>query len=128
MKQPQFPSVFRIEQIWLWREEELEPIACTLAAPLGLADVSRDYEDTWEWIDIRRGDGTTINLSRMHDWKTGVYSDPVIISLHGPVLDRERVLRAVAETAKQAFGCRVFAGEIDHNRDGKVRVHDSIEL
>ncbi len=50
MNQPRFPGIFRIESIWFWHEQELEPIAQQLAARLGLVDLTRDYEDTWEWV------------------------------------------------------------------------------
>jgi hypothetical protein len=127
MNKPRFPEIFHIESIWFWCEKELEDIAETLAPRLGLTELQRDYENLWEWVDIIRPDGSSFNLCRMHNWKSGVYSDPVVISLRNEISLAEDTLKVVAKTVKETFGCPVFGGEIGHI-GREIKIYDSVEL
>lgn len=63
---------------------ELEDCGKDIMAVFGVADVSRDYENVWEWIESSKSEQMHVNISRPHNWKTGDYDVPVIVRVSGP--------------------------------------------
>jgi hypothetical protein len=63
---------------------ELDDCGKDIMAVFGVSDFDRDYEDTWEWIQGENAERLHVNISRPHNWKTGDYTVPVLVRVHGP--------------------------------------------
>lgn len=58
---------------------ELQPVFETQFQGLSL---TRDYEDTWEWLEGRTVDLIyELNISRQHNWEHGLYDKELIVDI-----------------------------------------------
>ena len=107
---------------------ELDDCGKDIMAVFGVSDFSRDYEDTWEWVEGDSQDGLYINVSRPHNWKAGEYDIPVVVRVSGPItaLTREFLSDRGQQLANR-LQTEVWIGNVATNEKSKRHYEFEIE-
>ena len=64
---------------WTFLSKELIDLKTVIESLFENLSLSRDYEDTWEWLEGKSADDIfDINVSRKHNWKTGDYKNELV--------------------------------------------------
>ncbi len=66
----------------LIKSEELSDLSKSFSQIFQSEGLERDYEDKWEWLEgYSKALHCLINIRREHNWKTGIYTQPIEIRL-----------------------------------------------
>lgn len=104
---------------WIYLEREFTDLMPEFEKILGVNNLYRDYESTWEWIESKdRKARYFINIRRSHNWKQGDYNEPIHITIE-PTTGQNIQEEYLAKLLKDGLHCDVFACEVSH-KDGKV--------
>lgn len=95
-----------------------------------ITDYQRDYENAWEWIEGDNHEGTKVNISRTHNWKTGNYERPILISVSAPVLSEEKLSDYALQLAN-TLKTEVWIGKVDwetqNERDYQFEIKNRVK-
>lgn len=74
--------------------------------------LTRDYEDTWEWLEGRTEDLTyELNISRQHNWEQGLYDKELIIEIiANPIVGEDeigRIFKNILSTSVY-YGTKIY--------------------
>lgn len=121
------PDVKRVLGFRLARE--LDDCSKDIMAIFDVADFSRDYEDTWEWVTSSKGERLKVNISRPHNWKTGEYEVPVMIHVSGPAdrLNDELFFKSAQKIADR-LQTEVWIGRPNFRNQNDIRYDFEIEI
>jgi hypothetical protein len=102
--------------LWFVVEKELTEIVELLQDCIGLEDLCRDYEDTWEWIvAINNISGIEFNISRKHDWNKGIYKYPVRVMVKKNNEEiKDELIDDLGFKISNCLKTKVFYGEVKY--------------
>ena len=92
--------MFDARQIGFLLRKELADAGGSIMECFGVTDFYRDYEDTWEWLEGRRADGLSVNVSRPHKQDTGDYDRPVLIVVKSRWKSEESFVKEIYAAAQ----------------------------
>lgn len=113
-------------KLWFFTVMELSKVAEVLEDQLELKEFVRDYEDTWEWCESMGNDnGLYIDISRKHNWKTGVYDYPVGVHVTKNNIDlSDDELNYLAIKISDVLDTIVYKGSVEYISGDEFVFHE----
>ena len=98
---------------WTYSEKELSDLTKPLSELLDSKDLTRDYENVWEWIEGSSSElKSKINVSREHDWEKGEYEKPLILSFDYQGFNKNKTVEKIGKRLRVFFNKEVNFGTI----------------
>jgi hypothetical protein len=116
--------------LWFFIKKELSDITAILQQSLDLPEYYRDYENTWEWCESNnRSKGIYFDIAREHNWKHGIYTCPVILSVRkdGDEYSQCEIVNVAKVIAKE-LNVVVYYGEVTYLENSNYKYDIIMEI
>lgn len=98
---------------WTYIEKEMSDLIEIFEQMFPDLKFYRDYEDTWEWIQTEdRNTKNYLNISRRHNWETGIYDDKLKISIELITPTKSENIDRFGMELKNRLQTKIYFGEV----------------
>jgi hypothetical protein len=96
---------------WTFTKMELIDIGPILGKIFPAIEFTRDYEDTWEWLEgTSPSNELYVNVSRKHNWNKGVHDSELVFSI-GTVNNSEEEVDRLGSLIRLELGEATYYGQ-----------------
>ena len=103
---------------------ELSDLVEVLGQVFDVANFHRDYENKWEWIEgSSRSLSGTINVSREHNWTSGIYEKPLNITISTQQALPQTIIDSIGNQLHRQLHSDVYLGnvaDVPESKDGFI--------